>query len=67
MSVARAEQYIESLLKKHEEKPKVADINAFLRNLSQTMTRIQSSGIAAISERIETDKQIVLTITIPKN
>ena len=67
MSVARAEQYIESLLKKQEEKPKVADINAFLRNLSQTMTRIQSSGIAAVSERIETDKQIVLTITIPKN
>ena len=67
MSVARAEQYIESLLKKQEEKPKNADITAFLRNLSQTMTRIQSAGIAAVSERIETDKQIVLTITIPKN
>jgi len=67
MSVARAEQYIEGLLKKQEEKPKTTDITAFLRNLSQTMTRIQSSGIAAVSERRETDKQIVLTITIPKN
>jgi len=67
MSVARTEQYIESLLKKREEKPKKTDITAFLRNISQTLTRIQSSGVAAISERRETEKQIVLTITIPKS
>ena len=67
MSVARAEQYIDSLLRQQEEKPKNADISAFLRNISQTMSRIQSSGVAAISERRETEKQIVVTITIPKN
>ena len=66
MSVARAEQYIESLLNKQEEKQQNTDITACLRNISQTLSRIQQSGVAAISERRETDKQIVFTITIPK-
>lgn len=66
MSVARTEQYIESLLEDPGEKPRRADVGAFLRNVSQTLTRIQRSGIPAISERRETDSQIVLTITIPK-
>ena len=67
MSVARTEQYIESLLKSGAEKPKNADVATLLRNISQTMAKIQSSGIAAISERRETEDRIVLTITIPKN
>ena len=66
MSVARAEQYIDSLLKKPEGKQKNADISAFLRNINQTIGRIQQGGVPAVSERRETDKQIVLTITIPK-
>ena len=66
LSVARTEQYIESLLSAPEEKPLRADIGSFLRNVTQTLTRIQRSGVAAISERRETDSQIVLTITIPK-
>ena len=66
MSVARAEQYIEDLLTVREEKPPRADVNAFLRHVSQTLSRIQQCGIPAISERRETDSQIVLTITIPK-
>ena len=49
------------------EKPKNADVATLLRNISQTMAKIQSSGIAAISERRETEDRIVLTITIPKN
>ena len=67
MSVARAEQYIDSLLETPGEKAKNTDITAFLRSISQTMTRIQSTGVAAVSERRETDKQIVVTITIPKS
>ena len=67
MSVARTEQYIEGLLKTQGEKPKNQDVAALLRNLSQTMAKIQSSGVAAISERKETENQIILTITIPKN
>ena len=66
MSVARTEQYIETLLSSAEEKPLRADVGSFLRNVSQTLTRIQRSGIPAVSERRETDRQIVLTITIPK-
>ena len=66
MSVARTEQYIESLLEDPKEKPEKADVTAFLKNVSQTLSRIQRSGIPAISERRETDSQIVLTITIPK-
>ena len=66
MSVARTEQYIDSLLSAPEEKSSKANISAFLKNVSQTLTKIQLSGIPAISERRETDSQIVLTITIPK-
>ena len=66
MSVARAEEYIEQLLTQPGEKPLRADVGQFLRNVNQTLARIQKSGIRAISERRETDSQIVLTITIPK-
>lgn len=66
MSVARAEQYIESLCEQRSEKSRRPDISSFLRSVSQTLTRIQSSGVAAVSERRETESQIVLTITIPK-
>ena len=66
MSVARTEQYIEDLLSSPEERPFRADVGSFLRNVSQTLAKIQKSGIRAISEQRETDSQIVLTITIPK-
>ena len=65
MSVARLEQYIRSFLAgKAPEKP---DVSAFLKNVSKTLARIQEYGIPAVSERRETESQIVLTITIPKN
>ena len=41
-------------------------MGAFLNTLTQTLQKIQLSGIAAVSERRETESQIVLTITIPK-
>lgn len=66
MSVARAEQYIDSLLQEPVPRPPKADVGAFLKQVSQTLQRIQNCGIQAISERRETDRQIVLTITIPK-
>ena len=66
MSVARAEKYIESLLAQKEDKPQKANVGAFLNNLTQNLQKIQLSGIPAVSERRETDSQIVLTITIPK-
>ena len=66
MNVVRAEQYIEQLLAGNREKGGQVNVGAFLKNVSQTLTKIQLSGIPAVSERRETDSQIVLTITIPK-
>lgn len=66
MSVARTEQYIDDLLQNKIKRPIKANVEHFLKSVSQTLTRIQKSGIPAISERRETESQIVLTITIPK-
>ena len=66
LSVARTESYIETLLAGKSGKPEKVDLGAFLNNLNQTLQKIQLSGIPAVSERRETDRQIVLTITIPK-
>ena len=66
MSVARAEKYIEALLAARPEQKAKANVGAFLNSLTQSLQKIQLSGIPAVSERRETDSQIVLTITIPK-
>lgn len=66
MSVARTEKYIESLLSQAPDTVKRLNLQTFLSGITQTLSRIQQSGIAAISERRETENQIVLTITIPK-
>lgn len=66
MNVARAEQYIASLLEQGAPKKKAPNVNAFIRNLTQSLSKIQSGGIPAISERRETEHEIVMTITIPK-
>ena len=66
MSVARAEKYIDSLLAARDDRASKANVGAFLNNLTQSLQKIQLSGIPAVSERRETDSQIVLTITIPK-
>jgi ParB family chromosome partitioning protein len=66
MTVARTEKYIETLLAEQEKKAPKANVGAFLNTLTQNLQKIQLSGIAAVSERRETESQIVLTITIPK-
>ena len=66
MSVARAESYIQSLLEKKAEAVPKANVGAFLNSLTQSLQKIQRSGVPAISERRETEDKIVLTITIPK-
>ena len=66
MSVARAEKYIQELLTAREKPARRVNLGAFLNNLNQSLARIQMSGISAVSERRETEDQIVLTITIPK-
>ena len=66
MNVARAEKYIQELQKSAEKGPQRINVGIFLNNLNQSLARIQSSGIRAVSERRETEDQIVVTITIPK-
>ena len=67
MNVARSEQYIESLLAAGvPSRPKKVNVRSFLNSLTRSLTKIQSSGIRAVSEHRETDSEIVFTITIPK-
>ena len=66
MSVAKAESYIDSLLRCRRALPPKPNVGTFLNSLTQSLQKIQQSGIPAVSERRETDSQIVLTITIPK-
>lgn len=66
MSVARAEQYITSLKTPKPSQEGKASLGAFLNGINAGIQRIQLSGINAVSERRETDSQIVLTITISK-
>ena len=66
MSVARAEQYIDSLLAPQEKKERRPNVSSFIQHLTQSLAKFQLSGVAAVSERKETEDQIVLTITFPK-
>ena len=65
MNTERTERYIENLLqtKKPAVKP---NLSRFLAGLDQSLASFRLSGVSAISERRETDSQIVVTITIPK-
>jgi ParB family chromosome partitioning protein len=66
MSVARTERYIEQCLEGNRPRSATPNVGLFLNNISQSLARFQMSGISAISERRETEAEIVLTITIPK-
>lgn len=66
MNVAKTEQYIHSLLQTDEPRERRPNVNNFIRHLTQNLAKIQLSGIAAVSERRETENEIVLTITFPK-
>lgn len=67
LSVARTEAYIRQLLEgSAKSRPSRINIGGFFNSLNQSLARFQSAGIPAVSERRETDREIVLTITIPK-
>ena len=66
MNVAKTENYIDSLLAEKTPKQKKPNVGAFIQNLTQALSKIQLAGISAISERKETENEIVLTITFPK-
>ncbi len=66
MSVSRTEQYIDSLLEEKVPKERKPNVGAFIHSLTQSLARIQLSGVSAVSERRETEDQIILTLTFPK-
>ena len=66
MNVARTERYIDSLLQQKQPREHKPNVGAFIQNLTQTLSKIQLAGISAVSERRETENEIVLTITFPK-
>ena len=65
MTAERAESYIDSLLLKEKPAGKPS-LRRFLAGLDQSLAGFRQNGICAVSERMETDSQIVVTITIPK-
>ena len=67
MGAAKTEHYIAQLLENREKaSASRVNIGGFLNHLNRTLSRFQSAGIGAVSERRETEHEIVLTITIPK-
>lgn len=69
LTVAQTERYVQELMSREtarnqERKP---NVRAFLAGLTESLAQIQRSGIAAVSQRQETDREIRLTITIPKD
>ena len=72
MSVARTEQYVDAIL---TEKPRekrglgsfvMRDVRLFLNAVNHNLDLMKGAGIPADAERQETDREIVLTIRIPK-
>ena len=73
LTVAKTEQYIDSLLTVSEEKPAgqtrtllLKDVRFFLNSIKNNLRTIQDAGIPADMQRSETDEAVVLTITIGK-
>ncbi|MBQ6890509.1 MAG: ParB/RepB/Spo0J family partition protein [Oscillospiraceae bacterium] len=66
LNVAQTEAYIEKLLQGQPEKPQRIKLGQLLKTLEGNLAKIQQSGLCAVSQRRETEKEIVFTVTIPK-
>lgn len=73
MSVARAEEYVENLLRKLALTPPqrrstyvIKDVRLFLNSLRRQMGIMQRAGVNADCRREDTEEEILLTIRIPK-
>lgn len=75
LTVAAAEEYIESLLREPEESPKgevrrmmvLKDVRIFLNSLNRSLDLMKQGGIAAGVKKQETEDSLILTISIPKS
>ena len=67
LSVAKTEEYIDSLLRAGPERRKrTANVGSFLNAINNSLTKIRLSGISVVTQKVENDREICLTITIPK-
>ena len=67
LTVAQAEEHIESLLRTPAPKRPAPGVAQLLHSIDQGVARLRSAGCAAGKTRQEDEKEIVLTIRIPKN
>lgn len=67
LTVAAAEEYIEGLLLRRPAKPEGNGLNQFLSSLDRGLRAMELAGIGADSTRQEDEREIILTIRIPKN
>ena len=76
LTVAKTEEYVESLLrcgaeamqKKKRKAPVVVlkDVRIFLNTVTRGLSLMNRSGVRAVCERADTDSELVLTIRIPR-
>ena len=66
LNVAQAEEYIESILRTPAPKRDRSGVSALLSSIDQSVARLRSAGFEADSSRREDDREIILTIRIPK-
>lgn len=64
LSVAQTDRRVQNLLSGTSSP--APSLQNLLQDISSRLTKIQQLGISAVTERKETENQIVLTITIPK-
>ena len=74
MNVARAEEYVEELLRSIQTRPPqqratyvIKDVRLFLNSLRRQLEMMNRSGAGADMKRQDTAEEILLTIRIPKN
>ena len=72
LTVARTEEYVESLLHPPERAARkspvflLKDVRLFLNSVTKGLTMMKSAGVDAACDRTDTDDSILLTIRIPK-
>lgn len=73
LSVKKTEEYIDGLLKQNPPKKParkplyiLRDVRVFLNTLSRSLEVMQRSGVDARCQKSETERELVLTIRIPK-
>ena len=66
-NVAQAEEYIESILRTPAPKRSAPDVGQLLNSIDQGVARLRRAGIVADSSRREDEREIILTVRIPKN